>query len=195
MVVLALLTSAAGFHLVSAQDAALDLDVAEINDEEEYVVIENEGDQSYDLSGLTVSFGDNYERFAFPDGTSIDPGESITVGTGSETATDTDYNAGCDGYVLYNGEPDVVELQDGDTLITASLSDGDDREGGETAPGDDESDDGDDSDDSDDGNDSDDSDDSNDGDDSDDSGESDDNNDSEDDDSDDSDDEESDADC
>ncbi|GAA5059729.1 hypothetical protein GCM10025751_44060 [Haladaptatus pallidirubidus] len=41
--VLALLTSAVGFHLVSAQDAALDLDITEINDEEEYVVIENEG--------------------------------------------------------------------------------------------------------------------------------------------------------
>ncbi|GAA0232145.1 hypothetical protein ACFFQF_26205 [Haladaptatus pallidirubidus] len=43
VVVLALLTSAVGFHLVSAQDAALDLDITEINDEEEYVVIENEG--------------------------------------------------------------------------------------------------------------------------------------------------------
>ncbi|GAA0232135.1 hypothetical protein ACFFQF_26200 [Haladaptatus pallidirubidus] len=133
------------------------------------------GEQAYDLSGLTVSFGDTYERFPFPGGTSIEPGESITVGTGSETTIDADYNAEYDGYVLYNGEPDIVELRDENGIITASQSTGDDREEGETAPGNGESDDSDDADDSDGTDESDNSDDS---DDTDESGDSDDSNDS-----------------
>ncbi|WP_435157217.1 lamin tail domain-containing protein [Haladaptatus sp. DFWS20] len=145
-VVLALLLSATGFHLVSAQDAALDLDIVEVDDEGEYIVIENEGEQSYGLSGLTVSFGDDYERFSFPDGTTIGPGESITVGTGSETNIDADYNAGYDGTILYNGEPDIVELRDGNAIVTLTLGSVDDSEQGATAPGDDESSDSDDSD-------------------------------------------------
>jgi competence protein ComEC len=60
-------------------DAAGDED-ANLNDE--YVVFRNAGERTLDLSGWTV--GDEADhRYAFPEGTTLAPGETLTLHTGS----------------------------------------------------------------------------------------------------------------
>ncbi len=123
VVALTLIFSAAGFALVSAQNNGGNIKLTQ-NAEAEYVTVHNNGDQSYDLSGLTLSFDDGQTRFSFPDNTTLAPGETVTVGTGAKTTVETDYSASYDGYVLNNTNPDTVQLLDGDTVVASTADDG-----------------------------------------------------------------------
>ncbi len=166
-VALILVVSAMGFHLVSAQETSNGLNI-EVNAQGEYVTIENTGDEAYDLSGLTLSFDDGQTEFTFDDGVTLGAGESITVGTGDQTTIDADYDAGYEGYLLNNENPDTVELLDGDGVVASSAdennddSNENDSNSDDSNDSDDSSDDNSDSDDSNDEDTSDDSDESND---------------------------------
>ncbi len=100
-----------------AGDGDGDLAVAEIhadaagdeyeNLNDEYVVFENAGDAPLDLSGWTVA-DDAGHTYAFPDSFSLDPGDSVTLHTGSGSDTGTD---------LYWGQGSPVWNNNGDTVI------------------------------------------------------------------------------
>ncbi|SIR81614.1 hypothetical protein SAMN05421858_3913 [Haladaptatus litoreus] len=151
-VVLVLLVSVMGFGLVNAQETDDGLNI-KVNAEDEYVTIENTGETSYDLSGLTLSFDDGQTAFAFSDNETVAGGDSITVGTGTETEGETDYTAEYETHMLNDDDPDTVRLLDGDTVI-ASSADETDSDTGDSDDSED-SNDGDDSDSVDDGEDSD----------------------------------------
>jgi competence protein ComEC len=85
-------------------DAAGD-DRENLNDE--YVVFENTGEESLDLSGWTVE-DEVGQTYTFPDGTTLDSGATVTLHTGSGTDTDTD---------LYWGSGSPIWNNDGDTVI------------------------------------------------------------------------------
>ena len=94
---------------------------AEGNDHEnrndEYVVFENTGDTSLDLSGWTVS-DDAGQTYSFPDGFTLPAGEQVTLYTGSGTNTDTELYWGSDRAIWNNGGDTITVRDDtGDVLL------------------------------------------------------------------------------
>ncbi|MFD1588117.1 lamin tail domain-containing protein [Halorientalis brevis] len=89
---------------------------------DEYVVFENTGEQSVDLSGWTLS-DDADHVYTFPDGFVLEPGATVTVHTGSGTDSATDLYWGSDAPVWNNGG-DTVTVRDanGDVVIEESYS-------------------------------------------------------------------------
>jgi len=89
---------------------------------DEYVVFENTGEQSVDLSGWTLS-DDADHVYTFPDGVTLEPGATVTVHTGSGTDSATDLYWGSDAPVWNNGG-DTVTLRDanGDVVIEETYS-------------------------------------------------------------------------
>jgi competence protein ComEC len=87
---------------------------AEGNDHEnlndEYVVLENAGDDPLNLSGWTLRDEAGHE-YTFPDGAALDPGDRVTVRTGSGTDADSD---------RYWGRSRAVWNNDGDTVIVTT---------------------------------------------------------------------------
>ena len=82
------------------------------NPNDEYVVLRNDGSASLDLSGWTVTdaAGKTYE---FPAGTTLSPGESLTLYTGDGTTRHPDYYWGREGAV-WNNDGDVVTVRRAD---------------------------------------------------------------------------------
>jgi len=80
------------------------------NLDDEYVVFENVGDDRLDLSGwrVTDEAGHAYE---FPDGFALDPGERVTLHTGSGEDTDTELYWGA-GRPVWNNDGDTVTVSD-----------------------------------------------------------------------------------
>jgi competence protein ComEC len=77
---------------------------------DEYVVFENTGSETLDLSGWTVA--DNADHtYTIPDGTTLAPDETVTLYTGSGTATDSK---------LYWGSGSPIWNNDGDTVIVTT---------------------------------------------------------------------------
>ncbi len=74
---------------------------------DEYVVFENTGSSSVDLSGWELADAADH-TYTFPDGTELEPGEQITIYTGSGTDTKTE---------LYWGQSTPVWNNAGDTVI------------------------------------------------------------------------------
>ncbi len=74
---------------------------------DEYVVFENTGSSSVDLSGWELADAADH-TYTFPDGTELGPGEQLTVYTGSGTDTETE---------LYWGQSSPVWNNAGDTVI------------------------------------------------------------------------------
>ena len=79
------------------------------NPNDEYLVLENAGDATLDLSGWTVSDAAGH-TYTFPDGTTLAPGERLTLYSGSGTDTESAYYWG-EGAVWNNGG-DVVVVED-----------------------------------------------------------------------------------
>jgi Intermediate filament tail domain. len=79
----------------------------------EYVVFENAGDEPIELSGWTVE-DEAAHSYEFPQGFTLDAGETVTLRTGSGTDTDTE---------LYWGSASPIWSNDGDT-VTLSNADG-----------------------------------------------------------------------
>ncbi|SNR75174.1 Lamin Tail Domain [Halorubrum ezzemoulense] len=81
---------------------------------DEYVVFANTGADPLDLSGWTVA-DDAEHTYTIPDGFKLGPGETVTLYTGSGTATDSE---------LYWGSGSPIWNNDGDTVIVTT-SEGD----------------------------------------------------------------------
>jgi competence protein ComEC len=79
---------------------------------DEYVVFENAGTETLDVSGWTVE-DEVGKRYVVPDGVTLAPGETLTLRTGSGTDTDRD---------LYWGADSPVWNNDGDTVIVANAT-------------------------------------------------------------------------
>ncbi|WP_267644091.1 lamin tail domain-containing protein [Haloarchaeobius amylolyticus] len=79
---------------------------------DEYVVFSNDGDSTVDMSGwmVTDAAGNSY---TVPDGFTLEPGESVTLHTGSGEDTETD---------LYWGSGSPVWNNDGDTVIVQTAN-------------------------------------------------------------------------
>jgi len=90
-------------------DAAGD-DRENLNDE--YVVFENTGEASLDLSGWTVA-DEAGKLYTFPDGYTLGPGETVTLHTGSGTDTETDLYWGA-GSPVWNNAGDTVTVRNSD---------------------------------------------------------------------------------
>ncbi len=111
-------TTAGGGETTAASGG--DLRVVEINADaagddrdnlnDEYVVFENAGDESVDLSGWTVE-DEAGRTYTFPDGFVLEPGERVTLHTGSGTDSATDLYWGS-GSPIWNNGGDTVIVRD-----------------------------------------------------------------------------------
>ena len=103
--------------------AAIHADAAGADDgnlNDEYVVVRNRGTEPIDLSGWTLADDAGHE-YAFPDGTTVAPGASITLHVGSGTDSDADLYWGRASPTLNNGG-ETVTLRDADGRIVAERS-------------------------------------------------------------------------
>ncbi|WP_439331148.1 lamin tail domain-containing protein [Halobellus inordinatus] len=97
---------------------------AEGNDNEnlndEYVVFRNAGEERLDLSGWTVT-DDADHTYTVPEGTTLDPGATLTLRTGSGTDSDSTLYWGASG-AIWNNAGDVVTVRDasGSTVVRRS---------------------------------------------------------------------------
>ena len=79
------------------------------NPNDEYVVLENAGGESIDLSGWTIS-DESGKTYTVPDGVSLAPGDTVTVhsGDGTDTAADLYWDA---GRPVWNNGGDTVTIR------------------------------------------------------------------------------------
>jgi micrococcal nuclease len=102
--------------------AAIHADAAGNDNEnlnDEYVVFENAGDASLNLTGWTVEEGAG-RTYAFPSRTTLAPGATLTLHTGAGTDTATDVYWGRSGAVWNNGG-DVVIVRDADGQVVVRV--------------------------------------------------------------------------
>jgi len=83
---------------------------------DEYVVFENTGSASVDLSGWTLADAADH-TYMFPEGTVLDPGERITIHTGTGTDTETDLYWGQGSAIWNNGGDTVILRDDGGAVV------------------------------------------------------------------------------
>ncbi|MDZ7702499.1 MAG: lamin tail domain-containing protein [Halobacteriales archaeon] len=82
----------------------------------EYVVFANAGDATLELGGWTLA-DDAGHVYTFPDGTSLEPGATVTVHTGSGTDNATHLYWGAGGAVWNNGGDTVVVRASNGTAV------------------------------------------------------------------------------
>lgn len=85
--------------------------------DDEYVVLENESDETMDLSGYVLSYDDD-QTYEVPGGTELKTAETLTIRTGDGEDTDTELYAGFNMPVL-NNEGDTVTLYDDEGNVVA----------------------------------------------------------------------------
>ncbi|WP_373689827.1 lamin tail domain-containing protein [Halocatena marina] len=85
---------------------------------DEYVVFENTGSSTLDLSGWTVS-DEAGHTYTFPSGASLAAGETVTLHTGSGSDTTSDRYWGASGAIWNNGGDTVSVNDDSGTLVTS----------------------------------------------------------------------------
>lgn len=83
---------------------------------DEYITLKNTGDATLELSGWTVADEANH-RYRVPRGTTLDPGATVTIHTGSGTDTDTDLYWGSGSPIWNNGGDTVIIYTAGDSLV------------------------------------------------------------------------------
>jgi competence protein ComEC len=86
------------------------------NLDDEYVVFENAGESTLDLSGWTVRDAAGHS-YGFPDGFALDPGDRVTLYTGSGTDTDDSLYWGSERAVWNNGGDTVTVEDDEGTVV------------------------------------------------------------------------------
>ena len=87
---------------------------------DEYVVFENAGTETLDLSGWTVE-DEAGKRYTVPDGVTLAPDETLTLRTGSGTDTGDELYWGAGSPVWNNGgDAVIVENATGDRVLTES---------------------------------------------------------------------------
>jgi competence protein ComEC len=82
---------------------------------DEYLVFENTGGETLDLSGWTVT-DEVGKTYTFPEGTTLAPGERVTLhtGAGEDTATDLYWDAGSP---VWNNAGDTVTVRTADGTV------------------------------------------------------------------------------
>lgn len=115
----------------------------EIERIEEYVVIENVTNESYDLTGHEINFevGQEVNQIQpFPDGTTVAAGERLKIATGAEDVPDADVDMGYEGEVINNDETDVIGIlnPNGELIIRSDNDDHWVSDVGEDVPDDEE---------------------------------------------------------
>jgi len=83
---------------------------------DEYVVLKNAGDEALNLSGWTVTDEADHQ-YTFPDGTTLDAGETLTLHTGSGTDGDGHYYWGAGSPVWNNGGDTVTVRTAGGEVV------------------------------------------------------------------------------
>jgi micrococcal nuclease len=111
-------TSSNSLTVVQIHEDAEGRERDNLNDE--YVVFENTGSSTLDLSGWTVSDEADHIYY-FPDGFSLGAGETVTLRTGSGTDTSSELYWG-EGAPVWNNGGDTVVVQDesGSTVLSRS---------------------------------------------------------------------------
>jgi competence protein ComEC len=116
-----------------SDEGAISLAVAEVHEDaashdgenlnDEYLVFRNDGEETVDLSGWTVA--DEVDHtYRFPDGTTLAPGETLTLHTGSGTDGDGHFYWGS-GRPIWNNDGDTVFVRtDEGTLVLEVTYDG-----------------------------------------------------------------------
>lgn len=105
-------------EVATIHDDAAGNDNENLNDE--YVVFHNGGTESLDISGWIVA-DDAGHTYAFPEGAVVDPGETVTLRTGSGTDTATTYHWERSGAVWNNdGDTVIVRNATGSMVLRAS---------------------------------------------------------------------------
>jgi competence protein ComEC len=85
---------------------------------DEYVVFENTGEEVLDLSGWTVQ-DESGATYTFPTNTTLDAGATLTLRTGSGTATATERYWNADRPIWNNdGDTVIVTNADGQEVLT-----------------------------------------------------------------------------
>lgn len=104
-----------GLAVATVHEDADGPDGDNLNDE--YVVLENRGNRTIDLSGYTIRDAANH-ALTIPDGVTLRPGEQLTVFTGTGTDTDDSIYWGASSPV-WNNDGDVVyvETANGTTVV------------------------------------------------------------------------------
>jgi competence protein ComEC len=100
---------------------AADHDGENLNDE--YLVFRNVGEEPLDLSGWTVA-DEAGHTYRFPDGTTLAPGKTLTLHTGSGTDGDGHYYWGSGRPVWNNGGDTVFVRTDEGTIVLEVTYDG-----------------------------------------------------------------------
>lgn len=85
---------------------------------DEYVTFENTGAETLDFSGWTVS-DEAGHTYTFPDGTSLAPGATVTLHSGSGSDTTSDRYWGASSAIWNNGGDTVTVKDDTGTLVTS----------------------------------------------------------------------------
>ncbi|MFC7195845.1 lamin tail domain-containing protein [Halosimplex aquaticum] len=96
--------------------------------QDEHVSLENAGDDPLDLSGWRLRNGEG-RTFEFPEGATLDPGETVRVHSGDGRDETNDYYWGSDDTVWSTrGGTVVVETPDGRRALEADYKSGSDTE-------------------------------------------------------------------
>lgn len=112
--------SASGLTVADVHADAAGADASNLNDE--YVVFRNAGSSSVDLSNATVADAADH-TYAFPAGTTLAAGGTLTLHTGSGTDGDGDYYWGASGPIWNNGgDTVVVRAANGTRLLRHTYS-------------------------------------------------------------------------
>ncbi len=91
------------------------------NLDDEYVVFENSGTGSIDLTGWTVQ-DEASHTYSFPSGFALDAGAQVTLHTGTGSDTSTDLYWGKSGSAVWNNGGDTVFVYDDSGALSTSKS-------------------------------------------------------------------------
>jgi endonuclease YncB( thermonuclease family) len=95
-------------------------DAANLN--EEWVMFENRGTDAVDLSGWAVRDESARNRYSFPDGFTIEPGQEVRLRSGCGDDSDTELHWCAMGAAVWNNDGDTVFLLDPSGNVAASRS-------------------------------------------------------------------------
>lgn len=89
---------------------------------DEYIIFRNDGDNSLNLTGWTVS-DESGKTYQFPDGFTLDPGATVTLHTSSGTDTESDLYWDA-GRPVWNNDGDTVTVttSEGEVVIEEAYS-------------------------------------------------------------------------
>ena len=105
-----------------------DLVIIEINAEEEWVEVRNDGNSAVQLGDYRINYeagNDNEDQIRDLPEYTLEPGETVTIGTGEKSTGDVDIDTGYQDHMLHNTEPDTVQLLTADGQVIDEQQDQD----------------------------------------------------------------------